>query len=177
MSLLELLREKRANIKEDWLESIFRTYPLDTTGFLRKKKSQFENPVGYRTELAVDKIVDAVLEDGLDSEAVTPPLDDIVRIRSVQDFTPSQALGVVFFLKTAIREIAEKELGKLPAAAELLPIESKVDTLALICIDIYSQCQAQVYELRIKELKNSHSRLLERARMICDTGRGTGESK
>jgi len=49
----------------------------------------------------------------------------------------------------------------------LLALESKIDSLALLSLDIYAKCREKLYEMRIKEVKNVQKRLLERAEMIC----------
>ena len=36
-------------------------------------------------------------------------LDGIIRIRSIQDFTPSEAVGFIFDLKTVIRGVVDAE--------------------------------------------------------------------
>ncbi len=169
MSLLSLLREKRRHVAEEWIKSIFATYPLDTVGFLRKGKDPFENPVGDKTRQAVDALLEALLvNDGLEFESVNQPLDDLMRIRSLQDFAPSGAVGVVFFLKSIIRKVVQSEISDAKSAQELLQFESKIDSLALISFDIYCKCKEQVYEIRIKEVSNRHSRLLERAKMLYE---------
>jgi hypothetical protein len=172
MTLLDLLREKKSGIAEKWLEAIFRTYPLDTVGFLRKLTDPFSNPVAHRTAEAVPRILDALLADGLDSEAVTPALDAIVRVRAVQDFTPARAIGVLYLLKTLLREAVWEKSGKtsrtdaesLSLAKELLQFESKIDSLALISFEIYTQCRDQIHESRIAEVKHRYSSILRWAK-------------
>ncbi len=168
MSILELLREKRDEIVEQWTEAIFRTYPLDTVGFMRRQKDQFANPVRHRTIEAVPRIVDAVLEDGLDSEKVYEPLDDLMRVRAVQEFTPTKAVGIVYLLKSLLREKLDAHLDDPRLVRELLQFESKIDSLALISFDIFAQCQKKIFSMRVDEIKNRQASLLRRAGLILE---------
>lgn len=170
MSLLGILREKRDELKEQWLQAIFRTYPLDTVGFMRRQHDQFENPIYHRSKEAVNTLVDMLLEDdGLDTVAVKPWVEEIVRVRAVQDFTPARGVGVMFLIKGLVRKQLEKQLGDVALLRELLQFESKIDSLALISFDIYSQCKQELFELRVREVKNSQASLLRRARLVLDT--------
>lgn len=168
MRVLDMLREKRDEIVEGWTEAIFRTYPLDTVGFMRRQADQFANPIRHRTRDAVPKIVDALLEEGLDSEKIIGPLDDIIRIRAVQDFTPAKSVGIVFLLKSLLREKLAKQLDTPDTARELLQFESKIDSLALISFDIYTQCQKKIFSMRVDEIKNRQASLLRRAGLILE---------
>lgn len=169
MTLSELLREHQETIVEKWIAQVYNTYPIDTVGFLRKGKDEFQNPVAHRTSKAIESLVEALLADGLDSDAALGPLDDLIRIRAVQDFSPAQAIGAVYFVKSIIRGLAQPHLEAGSLAVELLHFESKIDSLALMAVNIYTQCKSQVHEIRIKEIKNSQAQLLKRAGMICDT--------
>lgn len=166
MTLSELLHENRDRIEERWRDAIYRTYPIDTVGFMRRQRDQFANPVGQRTSVAVGALVDAILADGLDSEVVKPHLDEIVRVRAVQEFSPSQAVGVVYLLKSIIRELVRETDGGESLFGELLQFESKIDSLALLSFENYCICRDQINQLRVDEIKRQHSRLLERAKKI-----------
>ncbi|NIR14460.1 MAG: hypothetical protein GWN86_11135, partial [Desulfobacterales bacterium] len=43
-------------------------------------------------------------------DRLSSSLNNIIRIRSVQDFSPSQAIGFIFLLKKAIREVLESRI-------------------------------------------------------------------
>lgn len=169
MALLGTLQNNREALLEKWLTAIFQTYPLETVGFMRRQTDQFENPIRHRTQEAAGKVVDALLQKKLDTDEVTPWLDELVRLRSVQEFTPARAVGIIFLLKGVIRKMLDAELKSVKQARELLQLESKIDSLALISFDIYTKCRQQLFELRVKEVKNSQASLLRRANMILDT--------
>ena len=168
MTLLDHLREHREALAQEWVERIFRTYPLETVGFLRKSDDPFSNPAGVKTRQAVVTLTAALLEPGLDSEAVRGPVDDIMRVRSVQDFTPSQAVAVMFFAKSVVRDHLKKQKLLDSFAPELLQFESKIDTLALLAMDVHASCREQLFEFRVKEVKRQQSQVIRLAKLKCE---------
>ncbi|MBI5188761.1 MAG: RsbRD N-terminal domain-containing protein [Nitrospirae bacterium] len=167
MELNNLLSEKRSIILERWFDVILETYPADTSSFLKKQKNQFTNPVGYTIYQGIEGIFEGLL-NGIDSERVSPFLDGIIRIRAVQDFTPSQAISFIFLLKKVIREELKNEIGEDGIAEELLELESKIDELAFLSFDIYMKCREKIYELKANEVRNMTFRLLQRANLILN---------
>ena len=56
MNVQKIFREQRAVIVEGWINAVYSTYPLQTTGFLRTKNDPFTNPVGDMTKEAAGLI-------------------------------------------------------------------------------------------------------------------------
>jgi hypothetical protein len=166
MSLEKLLQQKKSVILERWFDSILETYPTDTRRFLHKKKNRFANPVAHEISRGIEEIFDNILK-GANSEDVSPFLDKIIRIRAVQDLSPSQALGFIFDLKKLVREELAENMGESSISGELWELERKIDGLGLMSLDIYTTCREKLYELRVKEVKNRVGRLIERANMMC----------
>lgn len=166
MSLEKLLTEKKSTILERWFDSILETYPSDTKHFLRTKKDRFENPVAHRISSGIEGIFDQVLNDEKAEEA-SPFLDKVIRIRAVQDYSPSQALAFIFDLKKLMRQTVAEDAGSYLLSEELWRLEGKIDEIGLLALDIYMKCREEIYELRVNEVKRSVSRLIERANMIC----------
>ncbi len=167
MKLENLLIQKQAAVVERWFQLILETYPADTSRFLKKQKDRFANPVGNTISQGIEAIYSELVH-GAGLEKVSPFLDNIIRIRAIQDFLPSQAIAFVFFLKTAIREELINEVRDDDIARELLILESRIDELALLSFDIYMKCREKVYELRANEVKNRTFKLLERANLISE---------
>jgi hypothetical protein len=164
MKLGEFLSEKRSSLLDKWFDEILKTYPADSQKFLRKK-NRFSNPVGQTIIAGMEKIFDALLS-GSETGSVVPFLDDIVRVRAVQDFTPSQAVSFIFSLKTVVREELKEE-GVTPIPyEELLAFESRVDSLALACFDIFVKCREKLYDIKANELRNMTFRILQRANRL-----------
>jgi hypothetical protein len=161
MKLEELLTEKKAAILKRWFDAIIATYPADTSNFLKKLKDRFTNPVGHTIAEGIEDIFDSLFGDA-DKEKISQFLDDIIRVRAVQDFTASQAISFVFDLRRVIREELQQEgKGEVPYE-ELLALDEKIDALALASFDIFMKCREKLYDIKANELRNMTFRLLQR---------------
>jgi len=165
ITLESLLLQKKSAIVRKWFDAILETYPADTAKFLKAQKNQFANPVGSMISEGIDGLFEELL-NGVDPEKISPFLDKVIRIRAVQDLTPTQAIAFVFVLKRLIREELGSDIQKHQLSGELLFIESRIDGLALLSFDIYMKCREQVYEIRATEWKNRLFRLLQKTNMI-----------
>lgn len=136
---------------------------------LKREKNQFANPVGSTIYQGIEGIYQE-LTQGLNAEAVSPFLDKIIRIRAIQDFSPSGAIAFVFALKNLVREESREaeSLEEELRSDELISFEARVDQLAMLAFDIYVQCREQLYELRVNEVKNRTHRLLQRANLLAE---------
>ncbi|MGB9715983.1 MAG: RsbRD N-terminal domain-containing protein [Thermodesulfovibrionales bacterium] len=167
MKLKELINKKREDILKSWFDLIIETYPPETALFLKNKKDRFSNPVGSIIFDGAKNILDEILQ-GINPEKIPIFLDNIIRVRAVQDFLPSQAISFIFSLKEVIRNKLSKEIRNDGIAEELLEFESQIDDLAKLSFDIYMSCREKVYELKAMELNNQTYTLLKRAKLIVD---------
>jgi len=161
-NLEKLLEKRRSAILGRWTQLILETYPINTQRFLKKQKDQFSNPVGYTISKEVKNLYEELLQ-GIDSARVSPIIERIIRVRAIQDFSPSKAVAFIFLLKRVIREELEKEIQENQVFDEFLMLESSLDDLALLAFDIYMECREKIYEIRANEAKNQVSGLLRRA--------------
>jgi hypothetical protein len=168
MSLKKLLEENKSVILSRWFSAVLETYPADTRQFLRGKKNQFDNPVAHRISSGIEGIFSQILHNAAETE-VSPFLDKVIRIRAVQDFTPSQAVAFIFDLKRLVREELGEKIREAQLSEELWGFEEEIDKMGLLALDIYMKCREEIYEVRVKEVKRSVSRLVERANKICGT--------
>jgi hypothetical protein len=160
MTLKDLLHSSRAAIEKRWLEKTLETYAPDASAFFEKQKDQFANPVGQALRAGIQTMLDCLLGE-MDAEKICGCLEEIIKIRSIQDFSPAQALSFVFSLKQVIREELPKELDA-GQAAELVKLETRIDQLALFAFDVYVKCRERLYEIRVSEVKRSVSGLMRR---------------
>ncbi|OQX25954.1 MAG: hypothetical protein BWK80_12965 [Desulfobacteraceae bacterium IS3] len=172
MSLKELLKKKESAIVGQWFDSVVNTYQIDTSRFLKSQKDAFANPVGNSLSQGLSVLARAVFDEisgRMDSETVISFLDPIIRIRALQDFSASKAVGFVFFLKKIVREQTAKEIGEdKTLQADMLLFESRIDELALIAFDIYMQCREKIYEIKANEVKNRTFSAFHRAGLVAD---------
>ena len=161
MKLESLLTQKKAAVLEKWRDLIVQTYPADASEFLKRDKDRFNNPVGYTIASGTEGIYDALLE-GSTSNVLSSTVDSIIKIRAVQDFSPSQAVAFVFLLKKAIREQLAAEMRENGLSRQLLAFESKIDELALLTFDSYMRCREKIHDIRVNEIRNGTFKLRER---------------
>jgi len=167
VTLKNLLTRKGTTIVKKWFNVVIETYPHETALFLKTKKDRFLNPVGSTILQGIDNLFEELIQ-GVDLERASTFLDNIIRIRAVQDFTPSQAISFIFLLKKVIREELGKEIRENGLYEELQALESRIDELALLSFDIFMKCREKVYELKAMELNNQTYTLLKRAKLIVD---------
>jgi hypothetical protein len=167
MKLEDLLLQKKTSILERWFHVIVETYPPETAKFLKKQKDRFANPVGAAIFQGIDGIFDQLCQD-IDLDEVSPFLDKIVRIRAIQDFSPSQTVAFIFLLKHVIREELESEIRENQLTQELFIIESRIDDLALLSFNIYMKCREQIYEMKFNEVRNKTYSLLKKANLLYE---------
>jgi len=165
MRLNNLLAQRKTAIIKKWFALAIETYPSDTAKFLKRQKDPFANPVGRTIYKGLEALFDQLLQ-GINHEALASCLDPIIKIRAIQNFSPSQAVGFIFFLKNVIRKTLHKEITKEQIADELLLLESRIDELVLIAFNLYTQCREKIYELKANEMKNRTFRAFERAGLV-----------
>lgn len=145
---------------ERWFQLILETYPAGTSRFLKQEKDRFTNPVGYTISQEIEALYDGLLQE-MNSDKLAVCLDNIIRIRAVQDFPPSQTIAFIFLLKKAIREELASEIAENRVLEELLKFESRIDKLVLLAFDIYMKCREKVFEIRVNEAKAERERVLK----------------
>lgn len=180
MDMKSFLIEKRTAVLERWLDYVLSTYPQQTAEFLKNRKNQFANPAGHMISEGMGVIFDELLMDlepggKSDAGVIAEFLDNIIRIRAIQDFSASQALGFIFSLKKAVREEAGAHgVDGERFYMEFGGFESAVDNLALAAFDIYVQCREKIFELKADEVRNQTFRLLQQANIITGAGEAGG---
>ena len=171
IKLEKLLSQHKNTLIKQWFDDVVRSYPVDTARFLKQQKDPFANPVGSTTLKGLEALFD-VMTTGLDREAVNSFLDPIIRIRALQDFTPSQAVSFILFLKKAIRETLGKEFQDIEVVTAFLNIESRIDDLCMAAFDIYVQCREKIYQIQANEMRNTTFRAFQRAGLVKDVPDG-----
>ena len=164
MILKDLLSQNQSAVLKRWFDLILETYPADTATLMRKEKDRFANPVGS-TILREIEVLFKKLCEGSRDEKYQASLDSILKIRSVQDFSPSNAVRFVFLLKRAIEETLKNEIYKEPFIDEWMKLQASIDELALRAFDIYMDCREKICGIRIDQAraeKEMAFRMMER---------------
>jgi hypothetical protein len=143
-----------------WFEGILATYPAETAKYLRSETDRFQNPVGRTIAPAIAQLFDALVA-GENTDRLASCLEDIIRIRAVQDFSPAEAVGFVFQLKGAIR----RELGSDPEnglGKDLRSLDRRIDQAILLAFNTYVACREQLFQIRTKEIQRRTAAILRR---------------
>jgi hypothetical protein len=176
MSLKNLLLQKRSPIVKKWCDVVLCTYPEQSRSFLKKQKDRFANPVGGTIFEGIESIYDELLQEA-DADKISLFLDNIVRVRAVQEFSPSRAVGFIFGLKKVVREELGSEILKEGLAEEWAAFESRIDGLALLCFDIYTACRQKISDIRVDEVRRRSSKLLKMAGLLYEVPEEEGDLK
>ena len=161
MNFQSLLGERKQAIVEAWFRNIIDTYPKDSRKYLGRQNDQFGNPVGHTLNKDIEGIFNELLK-GPDEEKVCAYLENIIKVRAVQDFDAAEAVSFVFLLKRSLREILKKELKDQRILAEFVDFQNDIDRLALLAFKIYMANRERLYELRTREVTRRTERLLQR---------------
>ncbi len=163
VTLNKALREKREKIIKRWEDKVIAVYPEDTQRFLKKESDQFANPVGYTIKTEIRNLYDGFISQ--DKDKIDSSLTQIVKIRAIQDFSPSAALYFIWELKNIIKEETEWDSYNNEEKEEL---DKRISSLLLEAFDIYEQCRYKLYELRVNEVRNQVSGLLKMANLVYE---------
>lgn len=167
-ALKDLLAQNQSAILERWFQLILGTYPSHTSALLKQKKERFTNPVGYILCTETEALFKELME-GMNSDRVSTSLNHLMKIRSVQDFPPSQAVGLILLLKKAIGEVLKSEIQKEQFIAEWLTFYSKIDQVTLQAFDIYMDCREKICEVRVNRARAEREmalKMLERIHVL-----------
>jgi hypothetical protein len=142
------LQSHREEVVNAWLSKVAATYPSHMAKFLLSERDQFRNPAGFALKQNLPKLFDDILE-GADPKALRIHLDPVVRLRAVQEFAPSEAVGFVFFLKEAVREACPGWNEDESVVAFL----NRIDGAALEAFNSYSECREKIFSIKVDESK------------------------
>ena len=161
MLIGDLLRERADTIVERWVGEILSSYPSDAAVLFRKQQDPFANPIGHSVREGTRGIFQAILE-GMDPEELRSHLDEIVRVRAVQEFAPSQALSFVFSLRSIVRDVIPELDADPRLHREVAELDAKIDRVALTAFDVYAERREEVSQLRINEVKRQVAWVFEK---------------
>ena len=154
MDFKETLAEKKSKIVQLWIEGVLASYPADGASFFMKQKDRFANPLGFAARTGLTAVFDQLIGDRPGQE-MPPELSQFIKLRSVQTFAPSAAVGFVFQLKTILVE----QLGHATlqeAAAEWFSLMAKIDALALKLFDLYMEDRELLCQVKVDEYKKKN---------------------
>ena len=164
MKIYDLLAEKKTVVLKQWFDLIVETYPEETTSFLKSQNAQSSNPVTQSIYEGIEGIFDGLVNEAYAGK-IDIYLDNIIRVRAIQDFSPSAAVSFIFSLKEVVRNVLEKELCDQNMFKELLVLETRIDSLANTSFEIYMKCREKLYEIKANEVRDWTYRALHKTKL------------
>jgi len=162
MRVASLLRERQTALHQRWLERVVESYAGDAARFFRREKNPFANPVGVTLKVETEALIAGFLDEA-GADVLAPPLERLLKVRAVQDFSPAEMLGFIFLLKPVMRETLEDEWGTPEIVDEYLALCERVDAIGLLAFDVLSAIRERIHEIRVGEVKRRVSSILRRS--------------
>ena len=150
--LINMLLTRKKEIHEKWVNLIFDDYQSEGAKFFREHKDPFINPVGGIISKDTMVLYDQLLGT-MDTAAINQSLDNIIKIRAIQELSPVEAVAFLYQLKEVI--IGELDDGDFVKAttADLIEIFDRIDRLTKIAFEIYMNNREKINQIRIHEMK------------------------
>ncbi|HHD63298.1 MAG TPA: hypothetical protein ENK96_02805 [Desulfobulbaceae bacterium] len=158
--MIEALQKKKKEILFIWIDRTLDSYV--SSGFFKKSRDKFANPVGANIREGLSRIFELLIGDK-DQKEMVKPLDQVIRIRAVQDFSPAQAVAPILELKWVVKQVFATDKATRPMLSEMDSFDCDVDRLALTAFDMYMNCREQLYKNRVRELKSGRYILTDSA--------------
>lgn len=155
-ALYKLLNKKKPQILSKW-QPVALSYANNAPVIAQKNKGRFSDPMSYVIIKNTEEILNWVIKAEKNMDLVIP-LDEICKIKAIQDLKPREALSFIFFLKQIIREEIEDQSKINDWAVELWELDKRIDEVGLLAFDIYSECRTRIYDLRVNEIKRMYGR-------------------
>jgi hypothetical protein len=149
-SLTTLISERKSELVSKWLDQMLLTYPESSANYLSGQQDQFRNPVGHRLKEGLSVLFDSLTQPEK-ADTAKSALENIIKLRAVQDISAGQAVAFIFLLKRILRAEFDSEIARFPD--ELAALDLRIDELALLAFDLFVKCREQIYEIKINESK------------------------
>ena len=143
------LAEKKKKIVKNWTDLVLDSY--GSPEFFKTQKNRFANPMGSTISEGLQEIY-AILAEEKDLGLVSKPLENIIKIRAVQDFTPSQSVSFVYLLKKIVRQELARDKKSQVGQESLAELDGRIDQVALMAFDFYMDCRERLSQIRINEV-------------------------
>lgn len=163
MSIEILLASKKKAIVQKWIDQVLDSY--GSPDFFKKQKDRFANPIGSTISNGLQNLYAILVEEKELGEAAKP-LEEIIKIRAVQEFSPSNAVFFVYILKNIVREELSKEKNREEVLETLSVLDSRIDEIALMAFDFYMDCRERLHQIRVNEVLSGRSALTDGTKCV-----------
>lgn len=153
---MEFLKEKKSSLLDKW-KDVALLPEQDGKSFFRNT-DQFGSPVAWTTAVEMERIYDSIIGE-LDEKQTEKSLDSMMRIRAVQDASPSASVMFLSNFKDLVRkefkdlEKLKLKSGETVTMTELISFETRIDTLIHKTFDIYMGCREHLFRLKLDQIE------------------------
>jgi len=153
MNFKEQLEQNLLTIERKWIDSVLSTYSEDGAKFFNSEKDQFANPLGYNVKKGLEKTLRLLVNDQLDE--LPAEMEQLVKLRAVQTFGPSEAVSFVFPLKKIVIEVCGLQCIA-ECANDWSSFEGRVDGLAMRLFDLFVKDRELLYQVKLNEYRSGN---------------------
>lgn len=164
----DIISSRRDRWTDKWFNAVIRTYPEESARFFKDTRDPFANPVGAALKKGITDLFEVITADTFDRDAAHAALEPMVRVRAIQEFSPSQALGFITAIKPIMEKDSEAAARSGAGAEKLSRMAENADKALLTAFDIYMDCKKQVYGLRARQARDSVRQLLIKKELISE---------
>jgi hypothetical protein len=157
-SVHNIILSYRKEIIEIWLESFYASYPDSSIDFLKSENDSFSNPVGATIRQSFVNIYKCAVEGQL-VESIRDSMDNLIRIRAVQGYSPSEAVSFLFMLRKTVYEYLVRKDMCAVSIVEMSELDAWIDSAIALGFDIYMECRESIFNLKVNEIKKSALRV------------------
>jgi len=157
----DLVNDRRDVVARRWVQEILATYPEDAAALFQREQDPFANPLGHSVREGTHGLLEAIFGN-MDADELRKHLDSIIRVRAIQQFPPSEALSFLFSLKPILESVFSEATLDQGLAQGLERIQDRIDQVALMAFDVYTECREEVSKLRINEVKRQVTWVIEK---------------
>jgi len=150
MTLKDLLAEKKQAMLDRWFDRILEDYPPETQALFRENRTPYSNPIGFTLRKGMEGLIGEILQP-TNMEKARAILEPVMRVRAVENLPPSQGGKFILPLREVVSEIVREAKRNDLLGQEWLDLNSRIDQLALLGMNLYSECREKVNQLRVKE--------------------------
>jgi hypothetical protein len=160
MDLQEIIAENSQKILDAWVEQVMNTYHAEGARFFTNQKDRFANPVGYNLKKGLEGVFNTLRKC---EEVKELPIEMVqfIKLRAVQESSPSAALSFLYGLKEIVRNVCGVE-QLLKTQKEWVMFDKAVDQLALLGFDDYMKDRELLYKAQVNDFKRGNNVMTKR---------------
>ncbi len=158
MNFSEFIKKNKEEIKKEWFESLIEHYPEPSKKYISQIDKPFTNPVGYTLFTNLENLLSLIVKEDFESQHFQNSLEEIMKIRAVQDLSYWQSANIFQFLWQKYNTITENHDG-IDSYRKDVEIYLKMSEKAF---EIFIQIRENIARIQRNEIRNRYGKFLEK---------------